>query len=144
MKIAILINSSGKNEKLACFKRPESTDAKDSCPLVWQNQVYVFGGSNEKRQISKLIDHSLKRIGNLTFYHTGACSRLDYPQTSYIMLCFHFRATKDNYNRCHRSNGPREPFYEVARSNHMHRSTQTSSFKSKQVFFSKQLLVQCK
>ena len=74
-KPAMLINSAGEQKELACFDRDATTEAEFSCSVNWNNEFFIFGGKNEKRQISRLTGHKLKRIGDLTFDHYfGACS----------------------------------------------------------------------
>ena len=82
----MLINSAGEQEELSCFKRQDATEAWFSCSVSWKNQLFIFGGYEEKTQISRLIGYKLKHVGDLTFnHHSGACSVMD---NRYIFLCF--------------------------------------------------------
>ena len=82
---AIVIDSVGDQEELSCFKRDSKTQARGSCSIIWQNQMIVFGGRNQKQQISRLDDFRLNRIGSLAFdHHYGACSVMN----GQIYLCF--------------------------------------------------------
>ena len=84
---AILIDSNGNKEELTCFERDSETEASGSCSINWHNQMIIFGGHNEQRQISRLDDYKLKRIGSLDFDHeNGACSVMN----GEIYLCFHW------------------------------------------------------
>ena len=123
----MLIKSTGEQKELACFERGERTEAELSCSLVWQNQLHIFGGQYETRQISRLNDYKLERIGDLSFDHMdGACTVM---ASQFIYLCFN-----DDYNdtkRCRQSTGPLQGFTEIALSTHDHRWTRVSCYDSK-------------
>ena len=122
---ALLINSNGEQEELGCFQPDSNTQAIWACSVEWQNQMYIFGGSVERRQISKLFGHKVERLGSLTFdYRNGGCSAMN---NQYIFLCF----SHGDYRRCRRSIGPLNIFSEVALSNHNHQATKTSCTDSK-------------
>ena len=122
----MLINSAGEQQKLRCFERYDDTDANYACSVTWQNQFYIFGGKDVKRQISRLSDYRLERIGVLSFdHHMGSCSVMS---NQFIFLCF---GDSNNYKHCRRSTGPLEIFSEIALSNHDHRQIQTSCSDSK-------------
>ena len=124
----MLINSAGEQKELACFDRDATTEAEFSCSVNWNNEFFIFGGKNEKRQISRLTGHKLKRIGDLTFDHYfGACSVM---ANQFVFLCFNFADSNDS-KRCRRSNGPLEQFSEVALSTYEHRRILTSCSDSK-------------
>ena len=40
-----------------------------SCSINWKNQLYIFGGATERRQISRLSGQKLERVGDLPFYN---------------------------------------------------------------------------
>ena len=120
-KPAMLLNFEGEQKELDCFERDDTTDAYRSCSINWNNQLFIFGGGGDHRQISRLTDHKLERVGSLDFNHfMGACSVMN---NRFIYLCFNFA----DGNRCRRSTGPLEQFSTVSLSNHTHSSTQTSS-----------------
>ena len=130
-KPAMLVTSGGEQQELTCFDRDDATEADISCSVNWQNQLFIFGGRNETRQISRLSGYKLERVGNLLFDHwAGSCSVMG---NEHIFLCFPW-ATNDVGNRCRLSNGPLEQFSEVALSTHRHRYTQTSCSDSKFLF----------
>ena len=125
---AILINLEGEQEELGCFERDDDTDARFSCSINWRNQLHVFGGSNEKRQISRLNGYRLERIGTLPFDHEeAACSVM---ANQFVFLCFN-RADLEDRKRCRRSTGPLETFTEIAPSSYKHQYTRTSCSESK-------------
>ena len=121
----MVIDSQGEQEELTCFEKDDKTEAYRSCSLTWQNRFHVFGGDNERKQISRLNGHKMERIGDLAFDHYwGACSVMN---NQFIFLCFN----DASYKRCRRSTGPLETFSEVALANNDHRWIQTSCSESK-------------
>ena len=131
-KPVMLVNSAGDQEELTCFERDDTTRAHNSCFVNWKNQLFIFGGSTEQRQVSRLSGYKLERLGDLSFDHQyGACSNM---ANMYIFLCFDLKEDSndtDDPRRCRRSTGPMEQFSEVALSNHVHRGIQTSCSDSK-------------
>ena len=121
----MLINSAGQQQELACFERDDTTDATGHCSINWQNELFIFGGVNEKRQITRLSGYKLERVSDLLFdLESGACSAM---ANKFIFLCFDTNDAK----RCRRSTGPLHDFSEVALSTHDHRLIQTSCSDSK-------------
>ena len=83
----MLINSAGGQEELACFEREDRTEALGSCSVNWQNQMHIFGGYTEKRQISRLSGFELQRIGDLAFDHyIGSCSLMANQFIFYVLI----------------------------------------------------------
>ena len=127
-KSAMLVNSAGGQEELNCFERDDNTQAYLSCSINWKNELFIFGGSTEKGQISRLSGYKLERIGDLSFDHYyGACSAMG---NQLIFVCFDMNDGK----RCRRSTGPLEPFSEIALSTYDHLRIQTSCSDSKFIF----------
>ena len=125
LKPALLITSAGEQKELACFEPGDRTEAYRSCSVTWQNQMHIFGGQTEKRQISRLSGYKLERIGDLAFDHwLGSCSLM---ANQFLFLCF----DRDDTKRCRRSTGPLENFSELALSSHEHMVAQTSCSDSK-------------
>ena len=121
----MLINLEGEQKELSWFERDNDTEAFNSCSINWKNQLHIFGGYKEKRQISRLSGYRLERIGSLAFDHyMGACSVM---ANKFIFLCFSFHS----HEQCWRSTGPLETFSAVALSNHKHSYTQISCSESK-------------
>ena len=132
-KPALLLNSEGEQKELACFERDDTmTEAYASCSINWNNQLFIFGGNSDKRQISRLTGHKLERIGTLLFDHyQGSCSMM---ANKHIFLCFSNswgRNDPHDYNRCRRATGPLEQFSEVALSTYDHKATSISCSDSK-------------
>ena len=119
---AMLISPDGEQEQLGCYEWGDSTEADESCSINWQNQLYIFGGSQLKRQISKLNGHKMERVGSLAFDHDyGSCSVMN---NQFIYLCFGKVGESDS-NGCRWSTGPLESFSETALSNYEHRDAKT-------------------
>ena len=103
-KPAMLVNSAGEQQELTCFELDPMTQAYQSCSVIWNNQLFIFGGKVEPRQISQLTGHKLERVGNLTFDHQdGSCSNM---ANEYIFLCFSYFNIPSDSNVCRRSTGP--------------------------------------
>ena len=122
-KPVVTIGSSGNHEVVACFEKDSSTIAFHSCSLSWKNQLHIFGGNPEKRQISRLRGYKLERIGDLSFDHYhGACSSV----ANEIYLCFDLNDGKV----CHKSTGPLETFSEITPSKFNHKFISNSNSNS--------------
>ena len=93
------------------FIRPD-TDIYLSCSARLNGEYYVFGGatyggadnSGFTKQISKINDCRLKRVGDLPFDFTyGACGTYDVSSEERVMLCFDMneqRKCRRYFNRC--------------------------------------------
>ena len=100
--------------KLA-FSFPSDTEVYLSCSLVFNNKMFVFGGLNEKRQISRVSGCDLVRIGNLDFdFVSGACTIFK----SQILLCFDWQSSKGRV--CRVASGPTISFSKIPESNYHH------------------------
>ena len=123
----MLVNSEGEQKQLSCFERDDNTEAYMHCSLTWKNQLHIFGGNTDWRQISRLNGYRLERIGTLSFDHfLGACSVM----ADQLYLCFSSYDPRD-FTRCRRSTGPLETFTEIAPANQKHRSIKTGTSESK-------------
>ena len=61
----ILTNSNGKDDRDIDFIIGDNTEVYNSCSLTWRGEHYVFGGWNQRRQISKIVGCELRTIGKL-------------------------------------------------------------------------------
>ena len=85
-KLAYSIDPQGGYMQLRSFEFGDDTEVFLSCSLQWKNQYYVFGGLNEKTQVSMVIDFRLERKGRLAFnFDIGGCTVLE---QLIIVLCF--------------------------------------------------------
>ena len=53
--VPIITNALGREDSDFVFDFGEGTEAYGSCSLTWQNEHFVFGGTNNKTQISKIV-----------------------------------------------------------------------------------------
>ena len=122
-KRAFKINPLGGYEVLK-FEFGKDTEVHGSCSVQWQNQHYVFGGQNQKRQVSLIIDNRLELKGTLDYTPDSllACTVLN--QVS-IVLCF---GESGKRNLCRQSKNPLEPFTKLPTSTYDHSYIRLASF----------------
>ena len=114
------------NSKVANFEFLEDTDAAIACGLTFQNEMWIYGGQREPRQISKVVGCSLERVGSLLFDHfLGACA----VGGDFVYLCFNY--DNNDYKRCRRSRNPERNFEQIRKSNHEHISTRMAASNGK-------------
>ena len=120
---AVIVNSSGYYNPNVCFNFKDA-GVKRSCFLTFKNEVFIFGGRTDFHraayQLSQLVDHELRRIGELPFeFSFGACANASNRR---IYLCFNsgFKDRKDDQKTCHFATDPRENFTRMTKSNSTH------------------------
>lgn len=100
-----------------------STEVNESCSVLFKGIAYIFGGSNQTKQISRVENCGLIRVGGLDFdFKDGACA----ATASKIYLCF--RADMD-FKSCQTGNDPigRPSFEHIAESNFEHQYTRIAA-----------------
>ena len=118
-----LVNAKGQSNVTISFGK--GTDVSYSCSVTFHNRFYVFGGENEKRQISEVTQCELRRIGSLDFDHDSvACSNVDDRE---IYLCF----DKKDQKQCLTGNDPLGKFTKITSSTHDHVWARTAASTSK-------------
>lgn len=123
--VPIITNANEKKDRNFFFLYGEETEVKYACSLTWMNELYVFGESSNKKQISELIGCQLKNIGELAFnLYYGACANVDNTK---LYLCFN--SGTDDYNKCRVATSPTGEFNEINRSSHYHRATRIAASK---------------
>ena len=86
------------------FSFGQNAEVYQSCSMLWNGRMLVFGGRHEKTQISKIENCELQRIGNLTFeFWDGACAATGEK----IVLCF---VKADNNDECYTAASPLDDF----------------------------------
>ena len=131
-KQAVVLTSYGKHYK-PNFDFLENTEVHFSCSLMWNGQMYVFGGYREKNQISLVTNCSLKRIASLSFDHSdGTCTVFG---GAIIYLCFNIEG---NYKKCRMADSPTGKFQEIKESTHPHRAIRLASSECKKSSFGSQ------
>ena len=83
---AFSIDPNGGHVKMD-FSFPGNTEVHQSCSVVFNNKMYIFGGKNEHRQIAEVSSKcGIDRIGDLPFdFVNGACTVI---AGNYLILCF--------------------------------------------------------
>ena len=134
---ALLVDSNGRQEELSCFVHDDNTDASSSCSLIWNNHLYIYGGNNFNRQISKLNQYRLQRVGDLQFdFNEGACTNMAGRK---LFLCFDF----DDSKRCYWSENPLADFQNITLASYAHYRTRISSSECKLLNFCEGKKVNC-
>ena len=127
LNVPIITNGSGKDERDFSFVLEQCTEVHGSCSLTWQNRHFIFGGYNQKTQISMVDDCTLKLVAELAFNHYyGGCANVD---DRLIYLCF--SRESGDYKKCRYSSSPLGDFEQISDSNHIHRSTRIAADKCK-------------
>ena len=127
---AMLINGSGKRQELSCFEHDDISEAYKSCSLVWENQLYIYGSRDHKRQISKLNKYHLQIVGTLPFnLQRGTCTNMAGRK---LFLCFDY----DDGKQCHWSTNPLGDFQPVSKTSYYHCKSRISSSNCKLILLS--------
>ena len=91
--VPLLMDSNG-DLKPINFEIEPVTEVRMSCSATINGEFYIFGGSTRRRQISKIIDCSLQRVGDLPYeLYFPACGTFKFPEER-SMICFPAHHTK--------------------------------------------------
>ena len=121
----ILTDLNGKALNCPAFSIADDVEVYGSCAVTYQGGFYVYGGKTYKRQIAKVTDKSLRKIGSLPFdFIAGCCS----STTDKIILCFHFNGDK---RTCYKTTNPIAQFEETTKSIHEHNAIRFASSECK-------------
>ena len=121
----ILTDLNGKALNCPAFSIADDVEVNESCGVTYQGRFYVYGGWTRKRQIAKVTDKSLTKVGPLPFDFTqGGCS----STTDKIILCFH---KNTDYRTCYKTTNPIAQFEETTKSIHEHRGIRFASSECK-------------
>ena len=102
--LPLLTDLHGKHDPNLYFEFGENTEVDGSCSIVWQNQIYIFGGHYKHYQVSRVDNCVLHGIGNMAISHVnGACAAIE--QKNLVLLCFDSSDTKHG-KQCYASNEP--------------------------------------
>ena len=122
----------GQDIECTDFTIADDVKVYHSCAITYQNQFFVYGGQMLKsfsRQIAKVTNKSLKRVGDLPFdFIRGGCS----STTDKILLCF---SEQSDWRTCYKSTNPIAQFLERKKSKHIHLRIKFASSECK--FFQK-------
>ena len=114
---SVLLDGYG-NVKWPDFTFSEGTEVVYSCSVIWESQMYVFGGYRRNYQISRINGCQLDLIAQLDFkFNLGSCTNF---ADSFVYLCFPDYSDETSHKYCYRSIGPLNKFQRVADSTHGH------------------------
>ena len=107
------------------FSFSPDTEVYHSCSLVFNDILYVFGGTKQRRQISRVNGCGLVRVGTLNFdLDLGACT----VSQNKILLCFDNSVSKGDQGRvCRKASTPTGLFSTIPESNYHHVRTAIAS-----------------
>ena len=113
--VPLITDLDGRSSR-ANFRYGENTEVYKSCLVIFNGIAYIFGGSTQKRQISRVENCQLNRVASLDFdFKNGACAS---TTAGTIYLCFR---DKTSGKSCHIGNDPMGSFDEtIAKSNFEH------------------------
>ena len=119
--VPIITNAAGRQDTNFEFVFGEGTQVYLSCSMTWKNDLYVFGGNPNKRQISQLVGCQLTQIGELEFdHHFGACANVADEK---LYLCF----GSGDSNKCRVTLSPTGVYEGTNRSSFDHRETRIAA-----------------
>ena len=115
---SLVIDGQGQSREIG-FTYESETEVYRSCSLVWHGKMFVFGGSNHKRQISIVDECKLMKSGKQLPFDMdgGSCAIRDERE---VLICF---ISWEYWKNCYRSTSPLEDFTELPSSTFDHRNT---------------------
>ena len=127
----VITDASGRSDSNFFFRFQENTSVYGGCTVTYHNQAFVFGGSGDqggRRQVSKVEDCQLQRVGMLAFDHAlGACANVNDTR---VYLCF--SDATDDSRKCRFTTDPISTnFITASNSVYDHRRTSIASSQSK-------------
>ena len=115
------------------FTIADDVEVDLSCGVRYQDQLYVYGGRKNKRQIAKITNKSLTKVGSLPFnFRLGGCS----STTNEIFLCFDLYG---DGKTCYKTTNPIAHFEKTRKSKHKHQWIKLASSECK--FFIQTLIL---
>ena len=118
--VPMIIDGKGRSKETAFAYGPE-TQAYSSCSIIWNGQMFLFGGYPNYRTISVVDGCQLRKKGELSFkMNSGTCAQRDNVE---IFICFEVWNDKSTWKNCHHSTGPLEAFSKLPSSTYEHRET---------------------
>ena len=118
--VPVLTDLNG-SDKTTSFEIESDVVVRNACGVQFKGQLYVYGSHySDYRQITKVEDCRLKRIGTLPFkFKTGACA----ATADQLFLCFHI----NDAQTCHTSNEPDDLFNKIPKSLSVHGAIQIAT-----------------
>ena len=130
--VPVVTDLNGKNDKDISFEIEYGVDVAGSCSVQFKGQFYIYGSYEirSERQIAKVVNCSLKRVGTLPFEHKeGACAATN----NQLFLCFDDQS--GNGKTCRVANQPTGPFQAMADSIEHHADIRTAASKGKPTLY---------
>lgn len=122
--LPMVIDGWGNSDSRFNFVFGRDTEILHSCSVVWQNDLFIFGGNTQTRQISKMMGCGLIQISQLTFHHAyGDCTTVN----DEIYLCF----STDTGKKCRVASSPLGLFHELPDSMYPHLYSRIAASDSK-------------
>ena len=119
--VPIITNAAGKDDRSIDFSIDDDAEVDESCSIIWNNDLYVYGGKRKKTQISKVTKCRLEKVGTLAFAHSnGDCLNVADEQ---IYLCFDYWTKKT----CRMGSSPMGHFTAITDSNYDHQMTRIAT-----------------
>ena len=124
--VPILTNAAAKNDMDLNFSIDEEAEVYKSCSLSWENELFIFGGSSKRTQISKVTSCRLAPIGQLTFNHySGDCVNVANDK---VVLCFNYNTgDSGDWKKCRSASSPTGAFTEMTPSQYDHTWTRIAT-----------------
>ena len=112
--VPILTNLDGKVDIKLSFEYETGIGVSYSCGVHFRGNFYIYGGEDNRQQIAKVSNCTLKKVANLEFsFFEGACA----ANSDQLFLCFDYDG---GAKICHTSNEPTGPFNLTPESTHPH------------------------
>ena len=123
--VPILTDLNGNVNSNISFEIEDEVYAYHSCGVQFKGNFYIYGSEKgDRRQIAKVSDCSLRRIGTLPFDHKfGSCA----ANANQLFLCFDLNTDGKS---CHVSNEPTGSFDPLPKSTEMHFWTRSAASES--------------
>ena len=121
---SIILDGYGES-KQPDFTFSSGTEVSASCSLIWENEMFVFGGRTEVNQISKVENCRLSSVGQLTFrMEKGACTNF---ADELVFICFPEADNESTAQQCKKSSHPLGTFESAKDSAYPHKNTRISN-----------------
>ena len=119
--VPLLIDIDGNVDNRLSFEIENEVYADRSCGVQFKGDFYVFGSrKGDQRQIAKVVNCELKRVGTLPFtFDVGACAATE----DQLFLCFDL--VRDGQT-CDVTTEPTDQFARVSKSSFKHYKTRSA------------------
>ena len=90
------------------FTVDDRAEVYNSCSFVYNGEILVFGGWEDKQQVSRVVGCRLERVGSLPFlYRRPACASFSEHGPDFGLICFDYDGTHslnswEKYRTCYK------------------------------------------